>query len=101
MPGSTHAADEVQTHSRVRARKNHGRGGHSVKESVDTHRKGNRHTYMECYIAAVINNIPTTKTKMESRVATAADDKLQTVIKYRSGWPEHVSKTPVTESFSQ
>lgn len=56
---------------------------------------------VECYIAAVINNIPATKTKMESIfVATAADDKLQTVNKYiRSGWPEHASKTPV--SFSQ
>jgi hypothetical protein len=35
---------------------------------------------VECYVAAVINSIPATKTKMESiRVATAADDKLQTV----------------------
>jgi len=58
----------------------------------------------ECYIAAVIDNMPATQRKMDSiRAATAADEKLQTVIRHiRSVWPKHASKVPgnIREYFS-
>lgn len=49
---------------------------------------------MECYVGAVIDNMPATPQKMDNILAaTAAGEKLQMVIRnIRLGWPEHVSK---------
>jgi len=61
-----------------------------------TENQRDTHSDVECYIAAVIDNVPATPQRMDSiRKATAADEKLQTVIRYiRSGWPEHVNTVP-------
>lgn len=61
-----------------------------------TENERDTHSDVECYIAAVIGNMPATTQRMDSiRAATAADEKLQTVVRHiRSGWPEHVSKVP-------
>lgn len=63
-----------------------------------TEKETDTHTDVECYIAAVINNIPFTQTKKWR----ASELPLQQMINYRqvieyirSDWPEHVSKTPV------
>lgn len=54
------------------------------------------HSEVECYVAAVMDNVPASPQKMDSiRAATAADETLQTVIRYiRSGWPEHAHQVP-------
>ena len=62
------------------------------------------HSEVECYIAAVMDSVPATPQKMNNiRAATAADEKLQTVIRYiGSGWPEHACQVPsnIREYFS-
>lgn len=62
------------------------------------------HSEVECYVAAVMDNVPATPQKMDSiRAATAADETLQAVTRYiRSGWPDHAHQVPsnIREYFS-
>lgn len=55
------------------------------------------HSDVECYIAAVLSNMPTTPQKLETiKAATAADSSLQMVLKcVKSGWPDYVADVPV------
>lgn len=55
------------------------------------------HSEVECYIAAVVDNMPATPQTLETiRAATAADSDLQMVLKcVKSGWPEYVADIPL------
>lgn len=51
-----------------------------------------------CYVASVVGAIPASQSKIdEMKIATASDANLQSVIKFiHAGWPEHISKVPVS-----
>ncbi|KAK0156179.1 hypothetical protein N1851_000550 [Merluccius polli] len=51
-----------------------------------------------CYVAGVVGGIPASQSKMDViKMATASDANLQSVIKFiHAGWPEHISKVPVS-----
>ena len=51
-----------------------------------------------CYVAGVVGGIPASESKMDMiKMATASDANLQSVIKFiHAGWPEHISKVPVS-----
>ena len=70
-------------------------GRHTVKEPLShTHvNRGDTHTDEECYIAAVIDNMPASPQRTDSiRAATAIEETLQMVIRsIRSAWPKHVT----------
>ncbi|KAJ8410589.1 hypothetical protein AAFF_G00194930 [Aldrovandia affinis] len=59
--------------------------------SRDTQNNKDMHTDGECYATSIIDIMPATEQKMDSiRATTAADNKLQVLIRYiQSGWPEH------------
>ena len=49
-----------------------------------------------CYVAGVVGGIPASQSKMDM-IKTASDANLQSVIKFiHAGWPEHISKVPVS-----
>ena len=55
------------------------------------------HSEVECYIAAVVNNMPATPQRLENiRAATTADSNLQMLLQYvKSGWPDYVANVPL------
>ena len=55
------------------------------------------HSDVECYIAAVVNNMPATPQRLENiRAATTADSNLQMLLRYvKSGWPDYVADVPL------
>lgn len=63
----------------------------------DTEHSLASHTDVECYVAAVLNNVPASPKKMDCiRTETAADEQLQDVIRYiQGGWPEHIVQTHI------